>query len=232
MTATISPAAAEALRRTLAQELLRHGPEMGAGRQQDADDLADEWASVGCDLGELREALDAGCWEPSAWRGLRDAGLDAREIGRRITVPQGDYEATIGYAVSNGDLTAEDAAVAVRVGIEEPVIHYDGGEQSVWLDDRLRVTVEITRERVRDVTDHPPEDMRPEQWVSLEHVEETRYGPLGEFRGSRSCPDDGTWADQIATDEPASDSELREALREATAETVGRMREIITGDDR
>lgn len=105
MTATETTTTTDAM----AAELLDRGPAMGAERQQDADELAGGWISVDCDLDEMREALDAGCWEPRAWRELRDAGLTAAQIGRRIRVPRGDYEATIGYAVSNGDMSAAEA---------------------------------------------------------------------------------------------------------------------------
>lgn len=81
----------------------------------DATAVAREWHEAGFSAREVREWLEARCFEASAAKELRDAGVTSEQSSRRIYVDCGDYGETIGYAVSNGDLTVANVVVANEI---------------------------------------------------------------------------------------------------------------------
>ena len=65
------------------------------------------WAAAGFDAHEVREWIDARCFDSGAAADLLDAGLTPADAAHRIEVA--GYRDTIGYAVSNGDLGIAEA---------------------------------------------------------------------------------------------------------------------------
>lgn len=64
-----------------------------------------EWAEAGFTPAQASEWLEAGCFSADAAESLRDAGMTPARAGRQYR-----GGTSIGYAVANNDLCAEDAA--------------------------------------------------------------------------------------------------------------------------
>jgi hypothetical protein len=81
---------------------------------EDPRDVAAEWADAGFTASEVAEWLRARCWCPTAAESLRDAGLSPTEAATETAEGFARYTETIGYKVSNCDLSVEDAVCIVR----------------------------------------------------------------------------------------------------------------------
>lgn len=71
----------------------------------DPEGTAQEWCNAGFGVAETEEWLSARCFDAASAAALRDAGITA---GDARWQPEGNPE-TIGYLVSNGDMTVERA---------------------------------------------------------------------------------------------------------------------------
>lgn len=73
-----------------------------------ADEYAAEWLDAGVPVDEVPSWIESGTWEAASAAALRDAGITAAQAGE--CCPEGPCKGeTIGYAVSNGDLSVERA---------------------------------------------------------------------------------------------------------------------------
>lgn len=91
-------------------ELLeRRGPHAdAAGRPAEAS--AREWLASGFEEAEEVEGwLAARCFTAESARALEEAGLTPEQAAIRTREGAGDYEDTLGYKITNGDLSLEEA---------------------------------------------------------------------------------------------------------------------------
>ena len=72
------------------------------------DTTAGQWHLLGFAPDEVRTWLDARVFDPTAAKQLRDLHITPERAATRVTVS--GYTDTVGYAVSNGDMTARHAA--------------------------------------------------------------------------------------------------------------------------
>lgn len=73
------------------------------------DDAAETWAESGFEAHEVEEWLRARCFDPSIARDLADAGVTADVAATRTEAGRGDYNDTVAFKVSDGDLEVEEA---------------------------------------------------------------------------------------------------------------------------
>jgi len=73
------------------------------------DDAAETWAESGFEAHEVEEWLRARCFDPSVARDLADAGVTPDVAAMRTEAGRGDYNDTVGFKVSDGDLEVEEA---------------------------------------------------------------------------------------------------------------------------
>lgn len=106
----------------------------------DVEGAAQEWEGAGFTPDEAAAWIDARCWDADTARELADAGISPEQAATSVTVC--GYADTIGYAVSNGDLTVGQALAMLS------------DEET---DDRLYSTAEaarilgVSRDRVIDL---------------------------------------------------------------------------------
>ena len=94
------------LLRETVEVLLHFGP-WAAG--DDPEATAQEWRDFGFCPDEVREWLRARCFQPGAALQLQFVQLGPGDASRRVESPVGRYTDTLGYLVSNRDLTAPEA---------------------------------------------------------------------------------------------------------------------------
>ena len=88
--------------------LERHGEAALAGAP--AETAAYRWLSHGfTDAEEIGDWLAARCFDPARAHELERAGLTPQQAGARTAAGRGDYEDTIAFKISRGDLSLEEA---------------------------------------------------------------------------------------------------------------------------
>lgn len=70
----------------------------------DIADVAAEWEATDLTVDQIADYIGAGCWTADSAEALAAAGVTPDEAGHQYL----DGSETIGYAVSNGDLTVDD----------------------------------------------------------------------------------------------------------------------------
>ena len=81
-----------------------------ATRGEPPASVAREWAAAGFDGAEdVEDWLRARCFKASGAKALDDAGLTPEQAAIRTREGAADYEDTIGFKVSNGDLSTDAA---------------------------------------------------------------------------------------------------------------------------
>ncbi|HYE15380.1 MAG TPA: hypothetical protein VD968_13110 [Pyrinomonadaceae bacterium] len=94
--------------RDMEAALGRHGGE--ATRGCEAEEVAREWLAAGFDdAEEVGDWLAARCFDAEGARALEDAGLTPEQAAVRTRAGRGDYEDTVGFKVTRGDLSLEEA---------------------------------------------------------------------------------------------------------------------------
>ena len=73
------------------------------------DDAAETWAESGFEAHEVEEWLRARCFDPSIARDLADAGVTPDVAATRTEAGRGEYNDTVAFKVSDGDLEVEEA---------------------------------------------------------------------------------------------------------------------------
>jgi hypothetical protein len=68
--------------------------------------VAAEWEATDLPVDQISDFIDAGCWTADSAAALAAVGVTPHEAGQQY---RDGYPGTIGYAVANGDLTADDA---------------------------------------------------------------------------------------------------------------------------
>jgi hypothetical protein len=90
------------------ETLERHGGAALAGAP--AETAAYRWLSHGfADAEEIEDWLAARCFDPARAHELERAGLTPEQAAARTTAGRGDYEDTIAFKISRGDLSLEEA---------------------------------------------------------------------------------------------------------------------------
>ncbi len=84
------------------------------GRQviEDAavEDVVQQWIDAGFDdAEEVDDWIRAGCFSASGARVLEAAGITPEQAAIRTSAGSADYEDTIGYKLTHGDLSADEA---------------------------------------------------------------------------------------------------------------------------
>lgn len=75
-----------------------------------AETVAYRWLSHGfTDVEEIEDWLAARCFDPARAHELERAGLTPEQAGARTTAGRGEYEDTIAFKISRGDLSTEEA---------------------------------------------------------------------------------------------------------------------------
>jgi len=75
-----------------------------------AETAAYRWLSHGfADVEDVEDWLDARCFDPARAHELERAGLTPQQAGARTTAGRGNYEDTIAFKISQGDLSIEEA---------------------------------------------------------------------------------------------------------------------------
>ena len=72
---------------------------------EDLAAVAAEWDATLLPVDQISDFIDAGCWTADSAAALADVGVTPNEAGQQYE----GYPGTIGYAVANGDLTADEA---------------------------------------------------------------------------------------------------------------------------
>jgi hypothetical protein len=108
-TTTTTVAAVAAAEAEAVAAVLAAAGDMATGGEP-AHDVAREWELAGFDAAAVEAWLGARCFRASAARALIAAGVTPEQASRR---PEGGE--TVGYAVSNGDLSATRAAALLAV---------------------------------------------------------------------------------------------------------------------
>ncbi|HEX7175284.1 MAG TPA: hypothetical protein VF240_08375 [Pyrinomonadaceae bacterium] len=81
-----------------------------ATRGESSATVAREWAAAGFDSAEdVEDWLGARCFSAAGAKALDDAGLTPEQAAIRTREGATDYEDTIGFKVSNGDLSTDAA---------------------------------------------------------------------------------------------------------------------------
>jgi hypothetical protein len=91
---------------TVRDAVVKHGHFAHAG---DPGGTAEAWEEVGLDAHEVDEWLEARCFSPAAARDLADAGVTPDMARMRTSAGAGDYVDTVGFKVSDGDLSPDEA---------------------------------------------------------------------------------------------------------------------------
>ncbi len=86
----------------------RHGP-LARGDAA-AEDVARAWLAAGfADSEDVDDWLRARCFKPDVARALEEAGITPEQAGLRTSAGAGTYEDTIGYKLTRGDLSLDEA---------------------------------------------------------------------------------------------------------------------------
>jgi hypothetical protein len=86
----------------------RHG--RAARGRMPLEEAARAWIDAGFEEAEeIDEWLSARCFEAGGAQRLELAGITPQQAAARTTAGRADYEETIGYKVTNGDLSLEEA---------------------------------------------------------------------------------------------------------------------------
>jgi hypothetical protein len=97
----------ETLRR-IGEVLLRHGDAALGGAA--ATDVAREWVEAGFgDAEEVDDWLRAGCFHAEGAHTLEMAGITPEQAAIRTRAGTASYEETIGYKLTHGDLSLDEA---------------------------------------------------------------------------------------------------------------------------
>ena len=81
-----------------------------ATRGESPSSVAREWAAAGFDSAEdVEDWLRARCFRAAGAKALDDAGLTPEQAAIRTREGAADYEDTIGFKVSNGELSTDAA---------------------------------------------------------------------------------------------------------------------------
>lgn len=92
----------------IARALARCGE--AATRGQSPAAVAREWAAAGFDSAEdVEDWLGARCFTAAGAKALDDAGLTPEQAAIRTREGASDYEDTVGFKVSSGDLSTDAA---------------------------------------------------------------------------------------------------------------------------
>lgn len=110
-------------------EIIRQYGDFACGDPDDLQAVAQEWVDAGFTPAEADRWLDARCFCASTARALARAGFAPEEAGEEATAPCGSYQDTIGYLVSNGDLSLARALARLQAERE-------GDQGSPWDEDR------------------------------------------------------------------------------------------------
>lgn len=98
----------EEIFRDIVKVLKSHGnPALG---DAPAEDIAQEWIDAGFeDPDEVDDWLVARCFRADVAYSLESAGITPEQASLRATAGTSNYEDTIGYKITNGDLSIEEA---------------------------------------------------------------------------------------------------------------------------
>jgi len=92
----------------IARALERGGA--AATRGESPASVAREWAAAGFDCAEdVEDWLSARCFKAAGAKALDDAGLTPGQAAIRTREGAADYEDTVGFKVSNGELSTDAA---------------------------------------------------------------------------------------------------------------------------
>jgi hypothetical protein len=91
----------------MTQMIERYGDFAAGGN---ADDAAAAWHAAGFSADEAAAWLDARCFDADSARRLADAGVTTQRAAELTDEGAGEYSDTIGYKVSNRDLTIDEIA--------------------------------------------------------------------------------------------------------------------------
>ena len=75
----------------------------------DPEGTAEDWEAYDISPREADEFLDARTFEPSVAADLLEEGYGHLDAAEEVDIGSGDYSDTLGYKVSNGDLSLDDA---------------------------------------------------------------------------------------------------------------------------
>ena len=94
--------------RAVAEIIKRHG-EAGRGNAS-MEEAARRWIDAGFEeVDEIDEWLAARCYSAEGAQILDRAGITPAQAGMRTRAGTADYEETIGYKITEGDLTIDEA---------------------------------------------------------------------------------------------------------------------------
>ncbi len=92
----------------IASVILRHGD--AAHRGHSPEEVALEWLKAGFDdAEEIEEWLGARCFTQAGAQALERAGITPAQAALRTTAGASDYEDTLGYKTTSGDLSFDEA---------------------------------------------------------------------------------------------------------------------------
>ncbi len=93
----------------IALALAQHGAEALAANGETTEVAARRWLTAGFDdAGEVADWLAARCFQPEMAARLEAAGVTPEQAGLLTAAGHGDYEDTLAYKLSRGDLTIEE----------------------------------------------------------------------------------------------------------------------------
>lgn len=75
----------------------------------DPESAAEAWAETGLSAAEVKEWLNARCFDPGAAEDMADAGIDPWAAAMETDAGAGDYVDTVAFKVASGDLEVEEA---------------------------------------------------------------------------------------------------------------------------
>ncbi|HYO99100.1 MAG TPA: hypothetical protein VER76_02700 [Pyrinomonadaceae bacterium] len=106
--ASPTPLEQPTLLREIGDTLRRHGD--NALRGAEADAAARAWLDAGfADADEVDDWLAARCFDPRQAASLEALGFTAEQAARRTRAGSANYEETIAFKLSRGDLSLEEA---------------------------------------------------------------------------------------------------------------------------
>lgn len=94
-------------------EIISSAGEFAHG-DQDPEKIAEEWDQEGFTPQQVREWLDSRTFIPRVAVRLSDEGVTPDEAGTVVNIFFGNYRDTLGYAVSNHDLSIGRALAIVK----------------------------------------------------------------------------------------------------------------------